>query len=341
MSDGLTYRAAGVDREAARRTKSMLSELVDRTKTSAVTSSFGSFGGSFRPTPGRELVASADGVGTKLKIAFMASRHDTVGADLVNHCVNDILAEGARPLVFLDYIACGRLDPGTVVAVVGGVADACRDNGCALLGGETAEMPDFYADGEYDLAGFVVGEVAYPKLARREIAAGDRLVGLASNGIHTNGYSFVRALFFDRLGLSADDPFPGAGESVSEVLLRTHRSYLPVLEKSLRHERVKALAHITGGGIPGNLDRVLGTRLDAVVNTDSWPRPHEFRVIERKSGASREELFATFNMGIGMIAATQAADAATVVEEARGAGCDAFLCGEVVAGTGKVRLRGI
>lgn len=338
MSGGLTYRDAGVDLEAARATKARLSELVRRTRTDAVSSDFGSFGGRFRATPGRELVASADGVGTKLKVAFMADRHDTVGVDLVNHCVNDILVEGATPLVFLDYVACGELDPNTVTEVVTGLARACRDNGCALLGGETAEMPDFYAAGEYDLAGFIVGEVAYPELARRELSAGDRLIGLASSGIHTNGYSFVRALFFGRLGLGAHDRFPGTERSVAEVLLRPHRSYLPILAPSLAAGRVRALAHITGGGIPGNLDRVIGPGLDAVVRPGAWPRPHEFEVIARESGADDAELFQTFNMGVGMIAVVREADVEPVLEQVRAAGCDAFACGELVDGSGAVRL---
>ena len=340
MSEGLTYRDAGVDLDAARATKTRLSELVQATRTDAVRSDFGSFGGRFRATPGRELVASADGVGTKLKIAFLADRHDTVGEDLVNHCVNDILVEGARPLVFLDYVACGVLNPDTVTRVVEGLARACRDNGCALLGGETAEMPDFYADGEYDLAGFIVGEIAYPELARRDLRVGDRLIGLASSGIHTNGYSFVRTLFLDRLGLGADDPFPGDERSVAEVLLRPHRSYLSILAPSLDAGRIRALAHITGGGIPGNLDRVLGSELDAVVRTDAWPRPHEFDVIARESGADEAELFRTFNMGVGMVAVVRETDADSVLEQIRAAGCDAFACGEVVPGTGTVRLEG-
>ncbi len=338
MTDGLTYREAGVNLDAARATKARLSRLVHGTRTDAVSSDFGSFGGRFRATPGRELVASADGVGTKLKVAFMADRHDTVGADLVNHCVNDILVEGARPLIFMDYVACGVLDPDTVTSVVSGLAAACRANGCALLGGETAEMPDFYAPGEYDLAGFVVGEIAYPELTRRDLAPGDCLIGLASSGIHTNGYSFVRALFFDRLGLGAHDAFPGTGDSVSEILLRPHRSYLPILERSLEAGRVRALAHITGGGIPGNVDRVIGGNLDAVVRSDSWPRPHEFDVIARESGADEAELFSTFNMGVGMVAVVREGEADQVLEEIRDSGCEAFLCGELVSGSGRVHL---
>ena len=338
VEGGLTYRDAGVDLDAARRTKARMAELVEGTHTAAVTSRFGSFGGRFRATAGRELVASADGVGTKLKVAFLSGRHDTVGADLVNHCVDDILAEGARPLVFLDYIACGTLDPDTVVQVVSGLAGAYRANGCALLGGETAEMPDFYAPGEYDLAGFIVGESAYPTVAERRVAPGDVLIGLRSDGFHTNGYSLIRKIVFERLRLDVDDRFPGTTESVAEVLLRPHRSYLSDLETSLEAGRVRALAHVTGGGIPGNLDRILPGDVDAVIRRDTWEVPHEFAVMAESSGADDRELFATFNMGIGMIAVVRGADASQTLEEIRVAGGDAFECGELRPGHGAVRL---
>jgi len=338
MSDGLTYRDAGVDLDAAARAKARLAELVEGTRTDAVTSRFGSFGGRFRSTPGRDLVASVDGVGTKLKVAFLADRHDTVGVDLVNHCVNDILAEGARPLVFMDYVACGRLDPDVVTAVVAGLARACTSNGCALVGGETAEMPDFYAEGEYDLAGFVVGEVAYPALAERAVREGDVLLGLASSGFHTNGFSFVRALVFERLGLDVSDPFPGSDRSVADVLLTPHRSYLACLEPSLSGGRIRALAHITGGGIPGNLDRVLPPDLDAAVRTSAWTPSLEFEVMARESGAARDELFRVFNMGVGMIAIVPADEAGTVASETTAAGCETFPIGELVGGSGRVRL---
>ena len=338
MTEGLTYADAGVDLEAARQAKARIAELVEATRTPAVASSFGSFGGRFVATPGRELVASADGVGTKLKVAFLADRHHTVGADLVNHCVNDILAEGARPLIFMDYIACGRLDPDTVTDVVTGLATACRENDCALVGGETAEMPDFYGEGEYDLAGFIVGEAVYSDLAARDPARGDALIGLPSNGFHTNGYSFVRKLVFDRMGLTVTDVFPGCSESVADVLLRTHRSYLNELEPSLQAGRVRALALITGGGIPGNLNRVLTEDVDAVVWQDTWEVPNEFQVMAKEGRSDEDELFQTFNMGIGMIAIVRPTDADTVVSEIRAAGCDAFVCGEVTRGAGEVRL---
>ena len=340
MTEGITYADAGVDLDAWERARDRIAGLVEGTRTPAVSSKFGSFGGRFIATPGRELVASADGVGTKLKIAFLSGRHDTIGADLVNHCVNDILAEGARPLIFMDYVACGRLDPDTIAEVVAGLAGACRENGCALVGGETAEMPDFYAAGEYDLAGFIVGEAAYPGLATPAPAPGDTLIGLPSSGFHTNGYSLIRKLVFERLGLTVADPFPGTDESVADVLLRTHRSYLHALERSLDAGRIRALAHITGGGIPGNLDRVLGDACDAIVDTGTWDVPHEFRVMAEASGAPGRELFRTFNMGVGMVAAVRPGDAERTIEEIRAAGCEAFVCGEVVPGEGRVRFAG-
>lgn len=341
MTGGLTYREAGVDLDAARETKSRLAELVQATRTDAVSSDFGSFGGRFSGTPGRELVASADGVGTKLKVAFLADVHDTVGACLVNHCVNDILVEGARPLIFMDYVACGTLDPDTVTEVVAGLAGACKANGCALLGGETAEMPDFYSPGEYDLAGFVVGEIAYPQVAARDLREGDRILGLASSGFHTNGYSFLRELFFGRLGLGAGDPYPGIDSTVGEVLLRTHRTYLPILEASLEADRIHGLAHVTGGGIPGNLDRILGDSLDAVVDTTAWETPHEFAVVARESGTDPNELFRTLNMGVGMFAIVRGEAVEATLEEIRAAGCEAFECGELTAGEGRVHLEGL
>lgn len=340
-AEPLSYREAGVDRDAAERAKDRLAELVASTRTEVVRSGFGSFGGRFAVPGDRELVASADGVGTKLKVAFRAGRHDTVGEDLVNHCVNDILAEGAVPLVFLDYFACGRLEPDVVVAVVEGVARACRRNGCALLGGETAEMPDFYPPGEYDLAGFIVGRHAYDAVARREVHHGDRLVALASNGLHTNGYSFVRKLVFDRLGMDVDDELSGTGATVGEILLRPHASYLHPLRESCEAGWTRALAHVTGGGIPGNLDRVLPPELDAVVDVGTWEPPAEFRFLAQRSGASAEELFRTFNMGVGMVAVSRSADAEALLDSVRAAGCEAWECGELVPGGGSVRLEGV
>ncbi len=337
---GFTYRDAGVDRGAAEAVKDRLRELVESTRTPGVRAAFGSFGGRYRLDEGGELVASADGVGTKLRVAFRAGRHDTVGEDLVNHCVDDILTEGAVPLFFLDYFACGRLDPEVPVAVVTGVARGCRSAGCALLGGETAEMPDSYPDGEYDLAGFIVGRVAFPEVARREIRAGDRLVGLASSGLHTNGYSFARAVLFGELGLGVGDAWPGLDRTVGEVLLRVHRSYLAALRGSCEAGLVRALAHITGGGVPGNLSRILPDDLDAVVDTDAWEIPAEFRSLAELGGTDRDEMFRTFNMGVGMVAVVRPEETEAVCEAVEAAGCPAFACGELVPGSGEVRLQG-
>lgn len=335
-----TYKQAGVDIEAADRVKHALGELVASTRTGAVRGGYGSFGGRFSAAGDDDLVASADGVGTKLVIAFRTGRHDTVGEDLVNHCVNDILTEGARPLVFMDYFATGRLTPEVTLKVVEGVARGCRANACALLGGETAEMPGFYADGEYDLAGFVVGQIAWPEVARRDVLAGDVLVALPSSGFHTNGYSFLRGLLFERLGYDVDTEWPGIEHTVGDVLLRVHRSYLPVLG-AVGMSGVRALAHVTGGGIPGNLSRVLPPTLDAVVDATSWEPGPEFRFVAEASGAPPAELYRTLNMGIGMVAVARAEDADTLTEALREAGSDAFICGELVAGEGAVRLAGV
>lgn len=338
----MTYEEAGVDRAAARAAGERIRALAEGTRTEGVRSAVGSFGGRYAVGEPTELVASADGVGTKLKVAFRAGRHDTVGEDLVNHCVDDLLAEGAEPLFFLDYFAAGELREETAVEVVEGIARGCRANGCALLGGETAEMPDLYAPGEYDLAGFAVGRIAWPGVAAREVEAGDRLVALAADGLHTNGYTLARRVLFDRMGLAADDPWPGReeGVTVADVLLRVHRSYLPVLRGPLEADRVRALAHVTGGGLEGNLDRVLSADLDARVDLEGREPPEVFRLLQRESGASTAEMYRTFNMGVGMVAVARPADAAEVLRAAEGAGCRAFPCGEIVPGRGRVRLEG-
>jgi phosphoribosylformylglycinamidine cyclo-ligase len=280
MNRSITYRDAGVDRAAASAAKFRILDLIKSTTTGSVVPNPGGFGGLCRiPENLREplLVSSADGVGTKLKVAMLSGRHDTIGHDLVNHCVNDILVEGARPLFFLDYIGMGALDPGVVEQIVGGVAAGCLENGCALSGGETAEMPDFYGPGEYDLAGFIVGVVEDSKrIGKHRVRHGDVLLGLASNGFHTNGYSLVRKIVFDRLSLDVGDHYPGSSETVADVLLRVHRSYLAPLDALLAQERIHALAHITGGGIPENLDRVIPDGLSARVHRKSWEVPADF-----------------------------------------------------------------
>src|SRR5687768_18070480 len=277
---GTTYADAGVDRAEGARAEEGILRLVERTLTPGVVRNPGGFGGLFRvPTQFGDgiLVSSADGVGTKLKVAMMSGRHDTVGHDLVNHCVNDILVEGARPLFFLDYVGMGELEPGVVEQLVGGVAAGCLENGCALSGGETAEMPDFYAPGEYDLAGFIVGVVENSKrIGKPKVERGDVLLGLAANGFHTNGYSLVRKIVFDKLQLNVDDRYPNSSETVADVLLRVHRSYLAPLEPLIQAEQIHALAHITGGGIPENLDRVIPEGLSAHVQRSAWDVPADF-----------------------------------------------------------------
>ncbi|HET8654896.1 MAG TPA: phosphoribosylformylglycinamidine cyclo-ligase [Longimicrobiaceae bacterium] len=338
----LSYRDAGVDIDAANRAKGGIAALLRATRTADTLSDLGSFGGLYRVPSGVErpvLVASADGVGTKLKLAFLTGRHDTVGEDLVNHCVDDILVQGARPLFFLDYIGMGRLEPGTVEALVGGIARGCRANGCALLGGETAEMPDFYAPGEYDLAGTIVGIVEESRiLDGSAIREGDAVVAIASSGLHTNGYSLARRVVFDRMGLSPDDAFPEEGESVADVLLRPHRSFFSSVYPLLEEGKIHGLAHITGGGLLENVPRVLPAGLSARIDTGSWTVPAVFRVLQREGGVETREMFRAFNMGVGMVAIVAPEDADAVVSALRSAGENAWIAGEIVPGEGNVIL---
>lgn len=334
----MDYKAAGVDIDAGNETVRRIRRLAHSTFTSGVMSDIGSFGGLFRLEASRYrepiLVSSADGVGTKLKLAFMSGRHDTVGIDLVNHCVNDILVQGAEPLFFLDYLATGRLSPDVAETIIAGIAEACRENGCALLGGETAEMPGFYADGEYDLAGFIVGVVERERLiSGRTIAVGDVLVGIPSSGLHTNGYSLARRIVFERLQLDIDSYVPELQTTVGEALLVPHRSYLTMVRPILDCGSIKGMAHITGGGITENLPRVLPHGTAAVVDLGSWNVPPLFRWLQGSGGVPTEEMLRTFNMGIGLILVTARERAEQVIEElaARG-GRDARVIGEIVAG---------
>jgi phosphoribosylformylglycinamidine cyclo-ligase len=334
----MDYKASGVDIDAGNETVRRIRALARSTFTSGVLSEIGSFGGLFRLEPGqyREpvLVASADGVGTKLKVAFLAQRHDTIGRDLVNHCVNDILVQGAEPLFFLDYLATGQLTPAVAESIVGGIACACRDNGCALLGGETAEMPGFYRDGEYDVAGFIVGAVDRAQLITgRTIAVGDVLVGVPSSGLHTNGYSLARRVVFDRLRLDVDSYVPELSRTVGDALLEPHRSYLPIVKPMLDGGRIKGMAHITGGGITDNLPRVLPHGTAAVVDTSAWEVPPIFTWLQRGGDIPRDDMLRTFNMGIGLIAVTGRNHAEALIDEmaARG-GRDARVIGEIVPG---------
>ncbi|HSR70579.1 MAG TPA: phosphoribosylformylglycinamidine cyclo-ligase [Acidobacteriota bacterium] len=339
---GLTYAASGVDIDRANQAKGRIKELARATFNQGVVHDIGSFAGLFRPDFSRYskpvLVSSADGVGTKLKIAFMTGVHDTVGVDLVAHCANDILAQRARPLFFLDYIATGHLDPEVVVGVVEGLSRGCREAGCVLLGGETAEMPDFYQEGEYDLAGFIVGMADEERLFRPEdVQPGDLLIGLPSSGLHTNGFSLVRRLCFKRLQLTPDSYVAELGRPLGEELLEPHRCYLSVLDKLLEDDDLHGLAHITGGGITENLDRALPSHLDGQVNRESWQVPAIFRFIQERGRVDREEMFRTFNMGVGMVLIVEAASADRFQEALRQAGDEPLVIGEVIEGQGKVR----
>jgi len=340
VSNSLDYRAAGVDIDAADDAKRRITAHVLSTLTPGARGEFGGFGGMFRvPTdvPKPVLVASADGVGTKLKVAIEAGRYDTVGHDLVNHCVNDILVQGASPLFFLDYVAFGALDPRAVEGVVAGVAAGCRENGCALLGGETAEMPGVYTPPDYDLAGFIVGYVDEDAiLGPQRVRDGDAIVGIESSGLHTNGFSLARRIVNDRMKLTVNDRFPGESASVGDVMLSIHRSYLSVLRPML--DRVHAMAHITGGGIPGNLNRALPPTLDAIVDSSRWPVPNLFQQLQQAGGVDRQEMFRTFNMGVGMTVILPSSSVTDVISAAETRGVRAWHIGEVRGGSGRVVL---
>jgi phosphoribosylformylglycinamidine cyclo-ligase len=332
-----TYREAGVDIDAQDEALSRIKKMVQATHTEAVLSQIGSFGGLFRmPRRGLSdpvLVASADGVGTKLKIAFASGRHTTVGQDLVHHCINDILVQGARPLFFLDYLATGRLEPGVIEQVVTGVATACGDHEVALLGGETAEMPGFYSDDEYDLAGFIVGVVERKRiLDGSRVKAGDILVGLPATGLHTNGYSLARKIFFEQLGLGPDDHVAELGCTVADELLKVHRCYLQVLWPVLAEDRVHALAHITGGGITDNLPRVIPENLRAEVKVGAWDIPPVFHFMARHGEIPEDDLWRTFNMGVGMILVVAPNQLEKVLLLLRNQGCPGFPMGNVTPG---------
>ena len=337
----IDYRQAGVDIDAGNEVVRRIKALAKSTHTPGVLGGLGSFGGLFAVPAGIEspvLVASADGVGTKLKVAFMAGVHDTIGADLVNHCVIDILVQGAEPLFFLDYLATGRLSPDVAEQIVRGVAGASRENGCALLGGETAEMPGFYADGEYDVAGFIVGVVPRARLIDGSgIAAGDALIALSSSGLHTNGYSLARRIVFDAAGLEVNAPWPGDSRTVGEVLLATHRSYLPAIRPLLGTGLITGMAHITGGGITENLPRVIPEGLRARVDPAAWTVPPVFQWLQKAGGVGDDEMRRAFNMGIGMIVVCRASDADTVMARLGEAGESPASVGEVEQGPAGVR----
>jgi phosphoribosylformylglycinamidine cyclo-ligase len=321
----MDYKTSGVDIDAGNEVVRRIRSLARGTFTTGVLSDIGSFGGLFHLGALRAadavLVASADGVGTKLRVAFMTGTHRTIGVDLVNHCVNDILVQGAEPLFFLDYLATGRLDPDVAVQIVEGLADACRLNGCALLGGETAEMPGFYKDDEYDVAGFIVGIVPRERLIDgSRIAAGDVLIGLASSGLHTNGYSLARRIAFEVAGLDAKSALPGSGLSIGEVLLTPHRTYLPVVRPLFASGAIKGMAHITGGGITENLPRILPADTHAIIDRSTWRVPAIFDWLQRTGDVPEDDMLRTFNMGIGLILAVAPDQAPVILDDLKAAG---------------------
>src|SRR2546426_6608358 len=302
----MDYKASGVDIDAGNDTVNRIKSLARGTFTPGVLSEIGSFGGLFQLDRNRfqepDLVSSADGVGTKLKVASMTGRHDPIGADLVNHCINDILVQGAEPLFFLDYLATGRLSPDVAEQIVGGIARACRENGCALIGGETAEMPGFYADGEYDVAGFIVGIVDRSRiLDGKAIRHGDLLIGLPSVGLHTNGYSLARKVFFELAKLTPNSRVDDLEGTVGDELLKPHLNYEPIVRVALARNLVEGLAHITGGGITENLNRILPASWQAEVRPGSWPVLPLCQVMARLGGIERDEMLRSTNMGIGMV----------------------------------------
>ena len=311
-SSTVTYADAGVDISSGDRVKDKIKFLAQKTFNRNVLGGIGGFGALYRLELQRWkqpiLVSSADGVGTKLKIAFTLGQHHTVGADLVNHCVNDIAVQGATPLFFLDYLATGKLEPSVMEDVVAGLADACRANGCALIGGETAQMPGFYGDGEYDLAGFIVGAVDREKMITGAgIKPGDVLIGLPSTGLHTNGYSLARKLLFDVAGYKPQQYVTAIKEKAGAALLKVHRSYLSVIQKLVSGGLTIGMAHITGGGITENLPRILPRNVTAQIELGSWPTPPIFEHLRELGNVSQDEMMRTFNMGIGLIAAIPAA----------------------------------
>jgi len=337
----VTYADAGVDISRANRTKQRIKYLAHKTFTRGVLSEIGGFGGLFSIDKTKftdpVLVSSVDGVGTKLKVAFEMGLHSTIGADLVNHCVNDIAVQGAAPLFFMDYLATGTLDPAIAEKVVEGIADACKHNGCALIGGETAEMPGFYPDGEYDLAGFIVGAVERERIITgKDVQIGDVILGLPSNGLHTNGYSLARKLLFEVAGYSPETYVNEIKNKVGNELMRTHKSYWPALKKLIDAQCLSALAHITGGGITENLPRVLPRGTAAVIELGSWPILPIFEHLQQLGKVEQEEMLRTFNMGIGMLLVIPAAKFKKVQTVLERVGEKAFTVGRVVKGERKV-----
>ena len=339
MTRSISYADAGVSIDNANLAVAKIREYARSTFNERTLTEIGSFGGMFSaafPQMAEPiLVASADGVGTKLKLAFDTGIHNTVGADLVNHCVNDILVQGARPLFFLDYFATGKLEPDVTAAVVEGMARACRENGCVLLGGETAEMPSMYADGEYDLAGFIVGVVDKPKVIDgKSISPGDVVLGIPSTGLQTNGYSLARKLFFEVGGYTPDSYIDELGSTVGEALLATHTSFLPPIGPLLDSGLIKGLVHITGGGFLENIPRILPDGVSVEIQRGTWPELPIFGLMQRLGNVDEKEMFRTFNMGIGMIIICSEADKALVANQIE----DFYEIGKITEGLRKVEI---
>jgi phosphoribosylformylglycinamidine cyclo-ligase len=339
MSDSISYSDAGVSIDNANIAVEKIKQYARNTFNARTLTEIGSFGGMFSgvfPTMEEPiLVASADGVGTKLKIAFDTGIHDTIGQDLVNHCVNDILVQGARPLFFLDYFATGKLSPETTADVVKGISIACKENGCVLLGGETAEMPGFYSDGEYDLAGFIVGVVDKKNVIDgKSIKPGDVVIGLPCKGLQTNGYSLARKLFFEVGGYRVDSFIEELGAKVSDVLLQRHESFLPLLDRFLDSGIIKGLAHITGGGFLENIPRILPENTAVTINRGSWTEPPVYGLMQKIGNVQDSEMFRTFNMGVGMALFCDPDHAPLIIESVAGA----TQIGSVIEGNGKVSV---
>ena len=334
------YSAAGVDIDSKMKGIASIRKMVKSTRTPGVLNEIGSFGGFFA-SPGKDtiLVASTDGVGTKLKIAAMARRHDSVGQDIVNHCVNDILVQGATPLFFMDYVGISKFEGWIFEQVVSGLCKACRENGCALLGGETAEMPGLYPPGEYDLVGTIVGVVDRKKvITGKSIRPGDVLIGLPSSGLHTNGYSLARKVVFETAKLKPADLFPGSRKTVADVLLAVHTSYLKPVSTLLKTVAIRGMAHITGGGFPDNVPRVLPADVNAVFDRASWVVPEIFQFIQRVGKVDREEMYRVFNMGLGMVVVVRKQDVEKSLTILKKAGTKPVLVGWIEKGSRQVRL---
>ena len=355
MKKQKAYAAAGVDIDLGNKVKATLPALLASTHRHEVLGKVGGFGGLFaldlKKYKEPILVSSVDGVGTKLKLAFALDKHDTIGADLVNHCVNDIAVLGAEPLFFLDYLGTGKLEPHVFTDIIKGFARACAENRCALIGGETAQMPGFYQKGEYDVSGTIVGVVEKSKMlnGQKTVRRGDVVIGIASSGLHTNGYSLGRKIFFEQLKLKPSSRLPGLKGTVGQELLKEHISYGPLVQKLIKRfnkseignrksEIVKAFAHITGGGFVDNIPRVLPKSLDVVIKKGSWDMLPIFQIIAHKSGVPDEELYQVFNMGIGMVAIVSANKEAAVLKFIKSQKHDAWIIGEVVKGRGAARV---